>query len=70
MPGGLPARVVEQIQHLSVTVFQHGYVRAVHPTLVLPIVAMLVAAACCLASQRQPGVSRASDRDPVPMANA
>ena len=54
LPSGLPAQVVQQVQQLAATVFQHGYVRALHPTLILPVAAMLIAAACCLAARRHP----------------
>jgi EmrB/QacA subfamily drug resistance transporter len=55
LPSGLPAQVLQQLHQLSTAVFQHGYVRALHPTLVLPVVAMAVASACCLAAVRRPG---------------
>jgi len=51
-PRGLSAQVVAQLQQASTAVFQHGYVRAMHPTLVLPVAAMLIAAASCLAVRR------------------
>jgi len=70
LPSGLPAQVVEQIHQVAAAVFQHGYVRALHPTLALPIGAMLVAAACCLAAQRQPGVPVAVSSGPVSSASA
>jgi len=54
LPSGLPADVLQHLQQLAAAVFQHGYVRAMHPTLALPVVAMLVASACCLAAQRHP----------------
>jgi EmrB/QacA subfamily drug resistance transporter len=54
LPSGLPASVIQQVQRLSADVFQHGYVRAMHPTLVLPIVAMVLGALCCLAVRRMP----------------
>jgi EmrB/QacA subfamily drug resistance transporter len=51
-PAGLPADVAARIQQIGLEVFQHGYVRAMHPTLVLPIVAALVASALCLLATR------------------
>jgi EmrB/QacA subfamily drug resistance transporter len=69
LPSGLPAAVVQQVHQLSVTVFQHGYVRAVHPSLALPILAMLVAAAGCLATQRQPGSATTEQPVQLPAAS-
>jgi hypothetical protein len=69
LPSGLPTAVVQQVQQLSVTVFQHGYVRALHPSLALPILAMLVAAAGCLATQRQPGSATVEQSGQVPSAS-
>jgi len=70
LPSGLPAQVVQQVQQAAVAVFQHGYVRALHPTLVLPIVAMLIGAGLCLAAQRQPGLPTATDQGPMPAASS
>jgi MFS family permease len=69
LPSGLPAAVVQQVHQLAVTVFQHGYVRALHPSLALPILAMLVAAAGCLATQRQPGSATVEQSGQVPSAS-
>jgi MFS family permease len=49
---GLPAAVVARIQQVGQEVFQHGYVRAMHPTLILPVAAAFVAAALCLLATR------------------
>jgi EmrB/QacA subfamily drug resistance transporter len=38
-PSGVPAEVAAKIQQVGLEVFQHGYVRAMHPTLILPIAA-------------------------------
>ena len=35
-PSGVPAEVAAKIQQVAQDVFQHGYVQAMHPTLVLP----------------------------------
>jgi EmrB/QacA subfamily drug resistance transporter len=51
-PSGLPADVAAKIQQIGAAVFDHGYVRAMHPTLILPVVAMLVASALCLLATR------------------
>jgi EmrB/QacA subfamily drug resistance transporter len=52
-PAGLPADLVAQLQHLAAVVFTHGYVDAMRPTLIVPIVLMLVAAAATLGVRRQ-----------------
>jgi MFS family permease len=49
---GVPAGVAAQIQQVAQDVFQHGYVRAMHPTLVLPVAAAFVAAGLCLLATR------------------
>jgi EmrB/QacA subfamily drug resistance transporter len=51
-PSGVPAAVAAKIQQVGLEVFQHGYVRALHPTLILPIAAAFVAAALCLLATR------------------
>jgi MFS family permease len=51
-PSGVPAEVAARIQQIAQAVFQHGYVRAMHPTLVLPVAAAFVAAALCLLATR------------------
>jgi EmrB/QacA subfamily drug resistance transporter len=52
VPSGVPAEVAARIQQIAQSVFQHGYVRAMHPTLVLPVAAAFVAAALCLLATR------------------
>lgn len=51
-PRGVPAEVAAKIQQVGLEVFQHGYVRALHPTLILPIAAAFVASALCLLATR------------------
>jgi EmrB/QacA subfamily drug resistance transporter len=51
-PSGVPAEVAAKIQQVGLEVFQHGYVRAMHPALILPIAAAFVAAALCLLATR------------------
>jgi hypothetical protein len=51
-PSGVPAEVAAKIQQIAQEVFQHAYVRAMHPTLVLPVAAAFVAAALCLLATR------------------
>jgi hypothetical protein len=51
-PSGVSAEVAARIQQIAQAVFQHGYVRAMHPTLVLPVAAAFGAAALCLLATR------------------
>ncbi len=51
-PRGVPSVVAAKIQQVGLEVFQHGYVRAMHATLILPIAAAFVAAALCLLATR------------------
>jgi MFS family permease len=53
MPAGLPADLVAQLQHLAAMVFTHGYVDAMRPTLIVPIVLLLLAAVATLGVRRQ-----------------
>jgi EmrB/QacA subfamily drug resistance transporter len=48
LPPGLPEQVVSQIHRLATQVFDAAFVRAMHPTLVLPIVVIAGAALACL----------------------
>ncbi|HEX5503011.1 MAG TPA: DHA2 family efflux MFS transporter permease subunit [Thermomicrobiales bacterium] len=52
-PPGVPAQVVQQLQVLAHDVFTHAFVVAMRPTLVLPIVVVLLAALACFAVQRR-----------------
>ncbi|HWE62574.1 MAG TPA: MFS transporter [Chloroflexota bacterium] len=58
LPPDVPPRIVQQLQHLAEAVFTHGFVDAMRPTLILPILILLPAALCCLAIRRQ---DRAAD---------
>jgi hypothetical protein len=49
---GVPADVAAKLHQVGLQVFQHGYVRALHPTLILPIAAAFVASALCLLATR------------------
>jgi hypothetical protein len=49
---GVPSQVLAEFERLGTEVFQHAYVRAMHPTLILPIVAMFTGAALCFLVQR------------------
>ena len=59
LPPGLPADVVARIQHLAAAVFTHGFVDAMRPTLVLPIVLVVLAALSTLAVRRGAGTPAA-----------
>jgi hypothetical protein len=49
----VPAEVAQQLQQLAEEVFKNGFVDAMHPTLVLPIVVVVLAALGCLAVERR-----------------
>jgi hypothetical protein len=51
LPPGAPGQRLEQLAH---QVFTHGFVDAMDPTLILPILVVLGAAAGCLALQSNP----------------
>jgi len=51
-PSGVPAELAAKIQQVAQDVFQHGYVQAMHPTLVLPVAAAFLASALCLFATR------------------
>jgi EmrB/QacA subfamily drug resistance transporter len=55
---GIPSQVAAQFERIGTEVFQHAYVRAMHPTLVLPIVAMFAAALLCLLAERHTSTGR------------
>jgi MFS family permease len=52
LPAGTPKGVAAQISRIATEVFQHGYVSAMKPTMVLPMVVVLIAAASCFAMER------------------
>jgi len=55
VPAGLPDHVVAQLGRLAATVFTHGYVDAMRPTLLLPIALVLLAAVSAVAVRRGVG---------------
>jgi hypothetical protein len=67
-PSGVPAEVAARIQQVAQAVFQHGYVRAMHPTLVLPVAAAFVAAALCLLATRHTTGPQAGGATTAPTA--
>ncbi|MFD0683313.1 DHA2 family efflux MFS transporter permease subunit [Actinomadura fibrosa] len=48
LPPGTSPSVAHRVQELAGQVFSHGFVHALKPTMALPIVVMLLAAAACL----------------------
>jgi EmrB/QacA subfamily drug resistance transporter len=48
VPKGISAEVAGQIREISAAIFRHGYVTAMRPTLILPVVALLVASVSCV----------------------
>jgi EmrB/QacA subfamily drug resistance transporter len=49
LPPGVPPQVVEQLSRIAHEVFATGFVQAMRPTLVLPLVVLLLGALSCLA---------------------
>jgi EmrB/QacA subfamily drug resistance transporter len=60
-PSGVSADVAAKIRQVGLEVFQHGFVRAMHPALILPIAAAFVAAALCLLATRHTTSTQAGD---------
>jgi EmrB/QacA subfamily drug resistance transporter len=67
-PSGVPAEAAARIQQIAQAVFQHGYVRAMHPTLTLPVAAAFVAAALCLLATRHTTGPQAGGATTAPTA--
>jgi EmrB/QacA subfamily drug resistance transporter len=53
IPSGVPPEVVHQLQQAAFAVFQHAYVDAMRPTMVLPVGVVALAAATCLLIRRR-----------------
>jgi EmrB/QacA subfamily drug resistance transporter len=68
VPSGVPADVAAKIQQIAQAVFQHGYVRAMHPTLVLPVAAAFIASALCLLATRHTTGAQAGGAATAPTA--
>ncbi len=49
LPQGLPQQAAQQIEQVAHSVFTHGFVDAMHPTMMLPIAVVLMAALGCFA---------------------
>jgi EmrB/QacA subfamily drug resistance transporter len=63
LPSNLPASVIANIQHLASQVFTHGFSDAMRPTLVLPIVLIVLAAIGCLAVKDSQPAARQWETD-------
>ena len=50
---GMPAQVAQELQQLAEEVFKSGFADAMHPTLILPIAVVLLAAMSCLTIKRR-----------------
>ena len=57
LPPSVPAQVAHQVQQIAEAVFTHAFVDAMRPTMVLPIVIVLVAAISCFAVRNRGGLA-------------
>jgi EmrB/QacA subfamily drug resistance transporter len=57
-PPGAPPAVLEQLQHLAHDVFTHAFVVAMRPTLLVPIVIILLAAIACFGVRNRPAAAQ------------
>jgi hypothetical protein len=53
LPPGIPGDIVHQIQAAAVSVFQHAFVDAMRPAMMLPVIAVAVGAVVALTAFRQ-----------------
>ncbi|MFL6077779.1 MAG: MFS transporter [Mycobacteriales bacterium] len=53
LPPGTPPSLATMIKNLAAQVFEHGYVRAMHITLTLPVTVLALGALLCLAIRRE-----------------
>jgi EmrB/QacA subfamily drug resistance transporter len=65
LPPGVPAPVVQQLEHLATAVFTHAFVAAMRPTMLLPLAVILLAALSCLALQRPTQTPPAGEQHPT-----
>jgi EmrB/QacA subfamily drug resistance transporter len=66
LPPGVPQNVVHQIQQVAGQVFSHGFVHAMKPTMILPIVVVLASAAACFGVKGYRSTPAAGATDPAP----
>jgi EmrB/QacA subfamily drug resistance transporter len=70
LPPGLPEQVIAEIHRLSAEVFDAAFVKAMHPTLLLPIIVIAAGALACLGMRRYQGPGAAAEAQPVGAASA
>ncbi|MEU5880376.1 MFS transporter [Spirillospora sp. NPDC047279] len=70
LPPGTPPGLAQQLQELGEAVFKHGFVDAMKPTMLLPVVLVLLGAAACFGvrSYRAPAAPDASKPAPAGLA--
>ncbi|MFC4911189.1 DHA2 family efflux MFS transporter permease subunit [Actinomadura gamaensis] len=66
LPPGTPQNVAHQIQVLSGQVFSHGFVHAMKPTMIMPVVVVMVGALACLGVKRYRAATPADAPSPEP----
>lgn len=70
LPPGIPPNVAHRVQELAGQVFSHGFAHAMKPTMILPIVVILLSAAACLTLKgHQSGTPAKVDPEPAHMAS-
>ncbi|KAB2341266.1 MFS transporter [Actinomadura rudentiformis] len=61
LPPGTPPDLAPQLQQLGETVFKHGFVDAMKPTMLFPVVVVLLGAAACFGVKRYRAPSASPD---------
>jgi EmrB/QacA subfamily drug resistance transporter len=68
VPAGLPKDVAAQVSQAARAVFEHGFVAAMRPTMVLPIAIALVGALLCFGMRRHVRAGEPQHTEPVEAA--
>ncbi len=68
LPHGLPAQLAAQITSAAKAVFEHGFVAAMRPTMLVPVVVVFLGALSCLAVRRHTAARNAGSPEPVEAA--
>jgi hypothetical protein len=68
LPAGIPGDIVHQIQAAAVTVFQHAFVDAMRPAMMLPVIAVVVGAVVALTAFRQSTATAAATAEEYAVA--
>jgi EmrB/QacA subfamily drug resistance transporter len=68
LPANLPQQTKAAIGQAANEIFRHGYVEAMKPTLVLPIVALVVGALACLIARSGTGLATRGGEKPAQQA--